>query len=118
MQNFKGRLVSHEGNGESLVATVNVDGDWVRIWNDHRRLGAWPIDDVNCERVTVFRFQLTLDGVVHTFSPDDPGGFAEGIGAFIDLRPTSRFGLGPRVAAAKEELAAARAAAAKARHLD
>jgi hypothetical protein len=107
MQNFKGRLVSHE-SGNQLTATVNVDGEWVRIWNDHKRVGAWPAASVNCERLTVFRFQMTLDGVVHTFQPDDPGGFANGIGAVIDLRPTTRFGLGPKVKAAKEELAAAR----------
>lgn len=110
MQTFKGLMASHEGAGSQYVGTIQVDGEWVRIWHDHKRVGAWPAEAVNCERVTVFRFHLTLDGVVHTFQPDDPGGFATGMGAVIDLRPTSRFGLGPRVKAAKEELAAARAA--------
>jgi hypothetical protein len=109
VKNFKGQLVSHE-SGDQYTASIAVDGEWVRIWNEHKRVGAWPVDTVNCERVTVFRFQLTLDGVVHTFQPEDPAGFSDGIGAVIDLRPTSRFGLGPRVKAAKEELAAARAA--------
>lgn len=113
MRNFKGQLVAHEGNF-AYLATVAVDGEWIRIWNDHKRVGAWLVEDVECERVTVFRFQLTLDGVVHTFHPEDPGGFAESAGAIIDLRSTSRFGLGPRVKAAKEELAAARAAQAAA----
>lgn len=108
MRNFKGQLSSHERD-DQYVATVAVDGELVRIWNDHKRIGAWPVEEVNCERVTVFRFQITLDGVVHTFQPDDPGGFASSVGAIIDLRPTHRFGLGPRVKAAKEELAAARA---------
>jgi hypothetical protein len=106
VRNFKGQLSSHERD-DQYVATVAVDGELVRIWNDHKRIGAWPVEEVNCERVTVFRFQLTLDGVVHTFQPDDPAGFAESVGAIIDLRPTYRFGLGPRVKAAKEELAAA-----------
>lgn len=110
MQNFKGQMVSHL-TGDEYVATVAVDGEWVRIWNEHKRVGAWPVDTVHCERVTVFRYQLTLDDVVHTFQPDDPGGFGNGIGAVIDLRPTSRFGLGPKVKAAREELAAARASA-------
>ncbi len=109
MRNFKGQLTSHD-RADHYVATVAVDGEWIRIWNEHKRVGAWPVEQVHCERVTVFRFQLTLDGVVHTFQPDDPGGFATGVGAVIDLRPTSRFGLGPRVKAAKEELAAARPA--------
>jgi hypothetical protein len=111
VRNFRGQLVAHEGSADYL-ATVAVDGDWIRIWNEHKRVGAWPVADIQCERVTVFRFQLTLDAIVHTFHPEDPGGFAESVGAIIDLRPTSRFGLGPRVKAAKEELAAARAAQA------
>lgn len=110
LKQFRGQMASHV-TGEQYVATVAVDGEMIRIWNDHKRVGAWPITDVACERVTVFRFQITLDGVVHTFQPDDPGGFADRAGAIIDLRPKSRFGLGPRVKKAKEELAAARAAA-------
>lgn len=113
VRNFRGQLVAHEGTADYL-ATVAVDGDWIRIWNEHKRVGAWPVEDIQCERVTVFRFQLTLDGIVHTFQPEDPGGFADSVGAIIDLRPTSRFGLGPRVKAAKEEMAAARAARAAA----
>lgn len=107
--NFKGQMTSHT-TGDHYLAMIAVDGELVRIWNDHKRVGAWPVEDVHCERVTVFRFQLTLDEIVHTFQPDDPAGFAESVGSVIDLRPTSRFGLGPRVQAAKEELAAARAA--------
>ena len=110
MLNFRGQLTSHQ-TGDDFIALVAVDDETVRIWNDHKRIGAWPIDDVKCERVTVFRFQLTIDGVVHTFQPTDPAGFADSVGTVIDLRPKSRFGLGPRVQAAKEELAAARAAA-------
>lgn len=113
MKNFKGQLTSHD-SGEQFVATVAVDEDTVRIWNEHKRFGAWRLEDINCERVTVFRFQITLDDVVHTFQPHDPGGFADSVGAIIDLRPTTRFGLGPRVRAAKEELAAAMAGAAAA----
>lgn len=113
VRNFRGQIVSHQG-GFEYTATVAVDGDYVRIWNDHKRVGAWPVAEIECQRVTVFRFQLTLDDVVHTFQPDDPGGFAESVGAIIDLRPTHRFGLGPRVKAAKEELAAARQARADA----
>lgn len=108
--NFKGQMTSHQ-TSDHYLALVAVDGETVRIWNDHKRVGAWPVEDVNCERVTVFRFQLTLDHVVYTFQPDDPAGFADSVGTIIDLRPKTRFGLGPRVQAAKDELAAARASA-------
>lgn len=109
MLNFRGQMTSHQ-TGDQYVAMVAVDGEMVRIWNDHKRVGAWPVEGVNCERVTVFRFELTLDDVVHTFQPEDPAGFANSVGTVIDLRPKTRFGLGPRVQRAKEELAAARAA--------
>jgi hypothetical protein len=104
-------MVSHEG-GEPFIAVVTVDDDWVRIVAGYRRLGAWPRADLVCERVTVFRFQLDLDGITHTFTPDDPAGFSEAIGAVVDLRPKSRFGLGERVRKALEEREAEMAATA------
>jgi hypothetical protein len=78
-----------------------VDGDWVRVVAGHRRLGAWPVEQVHCERVTVFRFHLELEGREYTFAPDDPSAFADAMGAVIDLRPKARFGLGDRVKAAR-----------------
>lgn len=96
MDTFRGRMVSHEG-GEPFNAVITVDDDWIRIVAGYRRLGAWQKDALVCQRVTVFRFQLDLDGVTHTFTPDDPAGFSESIGAVVDLRPKSRFGLGDRV---------------------
>ena len=100
---FKGRLVSHAGGHASDVA-VHVDSEWARIFDDHnKRHGAWRLDDLHVERVTVFRFTMMLDGVTHTFTPDDPNAFAEAIGVVIDLRPKSRFGLGDRVRAAQAE---------------
>ena len=71
----------------------------------NRRVGAWSLEEVLIERVTVFRFNVTLDGLKNTFAPDDPAGFAESV------HVASRFGLGERVRKAKEELAAAHAAA-------
>ncbi len=113
MQLFRGQLISHEA-GYATTVTVQVDNDWVRIYNDHKRYGAWSASDLSVERLTVFRFQLHLDGVTHTFTPDDPNGFSDAVGAVIDLRPKSRFGLGDRVKAALAEQAAAREAAADA----
>ena len=100
MESFKGGFVAHVG-GEPLTATLQVDGEWVRVVAGHRRLGAWPIRNVGCERVTVFRFHLVLDGAEFTFAPDDPTSFADAMGAVVDLRPKARFGLGDRVKAAR-----------------
>lgn len=105
MRTFRGKLATPGSVHESDV-TISVDRDWIRIWSGVKRIGAWNRDQVRCERVTVFRFALELDGTQHTFTPDDPAGFAAAIGVVVDLRPTSRFGLGERVKAAKEALAA------------
>ena len=111
MKTFTGQMSPHD-SGDSYDATVLLDGQWLRIMQGHRRLGAWAIEDVAVERLTVFRFHITFDGEKHTFAPDDPSGFAETINVVVDLRPKTRFGLGDRVRKAKEELAAAHAAAA------
>ncbi len=111
MRNFTGRMSPHDG-GDAHSATIMIDGQWFRLMEGNRRVGAWSLDDVLVERVTVFRFNITLDGVANTFAPDDPAGFAESVNVVVDLRPASRFGLGERVRKAKEELAAAHAAAA------
>jgi hypothetical protein len=109
VQLFRGQLLSHEA-GHATHVTVQVENDWVRIYSEHKRFGAWSAADLNVERLTVFRFQLSLDGVIHTFTPDDPNGFSEAVGAVIDLRPKSRFGLGDRVKAALAEQEALRKA--------
>lgn len=108
MKSFHGRLISHNG-GEAFDVGIQTDEDWVRAFTGHKRLGAWRREDIQCERVTAFRFRLNLDGVIYTFTPSDPTGFSDAVGAVIDLRPSTRFGLGPRVKAAKDEMAATRA---------
>jgi hypothetical protein len=100
MKTFKGGFVAHAG-GDPVTASILVDGEWVRIVAGHRRLGAWPLNQVACERVTVFRFLLRLENEEFTFAPDDPRGFSEAMGAVVDLRPRARFGLGDRVKAAR-----------------
>lgn len=109
MSLFQGRLNAHP-NGEPFTASVLVEDGRARIWSGHRRIGVWEVDALRCERVGVFKFHLILDGVTHVFVPDDPAGFADAVGAVVDLRPTSRFGLGERVKAAKEALAVERSA--------
>ncbi|GIU92462.1 MAG: hypothetical protein KatS3mg011_1368 [Acidimicrobiia bacterium] len=107
MNSFRGRLQSH-AEGEADYVTVGIDDTHVRIWAENRRIGSWRVEDVKCERVTVFRFMLELDGVPHTFVPDDPAGFASSLNTVVDLRPKSRFGLAERVRAAKAERQAER----------
>lgn len=106
MEKFRGRLQPHEDGNDDYV-NVGIDDHWVRIWGDHKRYGSWGVGDIPCERITVFRFELELDETRYTFYPDDPGGFAEAMHTVVDLRPTSRFGLGERVKAARAELKAA-----------
>ena len=113
MHSYTGRMSPHDGS-DSHTATILMDGQWLRMMSGNRRVGAWALGDVVIERVTVFRFHVTLDGAKYTFAPDDPAGFAATMPVVIDLRPASRFGLGERVRKAKEELAAAHAAAATA----
>lgn len=110
MKSFTGRLSPHDSS-EPIAATIHIDGHWLRLMQGNRRVGAWSLEEVLIERVTVFRFNVTLDGAKNTFAPDDPAGFAESVHVVVDLRPASRFGLGERVRKAKEELAAAHAAA-------
>lgn len=108
MKTFKGRMSPHD-SADSYAATILIDGQWLRLMNGNRRIGAWALDDVTIERLTVFRYEITLDGTPSTFAPDDPISFANSVDVVVDLRPKSRFGLGERVRKAKEELAAARA---------
>lgn len=102
MRAFQGRLQSH-AEGEAEQVTIGVDQQHLRIWTDQRRIGSWNLDQVTCERVTVFRFLLDLGGTLHTFVPDDPAGFADSLKTVVDLRPKSRFGLAERVRAAEAQ---------------
>ena len=112
MKTFKGRMTPHD-SADSFIATILIDGQWLRMMQGNRRVGAWALDDVRIERVTVFRYDITLDGATQTFSPDDPMGFADSVDVIVDLRPKSRFGLGERVRKAKEEMAATKADSAE-----
>ncbi len=113
MHSYTGRMSPHDGT-DSHTATILLDGQWFRLMTGNRRVGAWALNDVLIERVTVFRFHVTMDDLKYTFAPDDPAGFAESMPVVIDLRPASRFGLGERVRKAKEELASAHAATSSA----
>jgi hypothetical protein len=65
---------------------------------DRRRLASWDQKVVQCQRLSVFRFQLSDGDETYAFQPTDPAGFSQEIGAVVDLRATkTRFGLGERV---------------------
>ncbi len=97
---YEGTLAPHLGSGEPARVRFVVDDGWVRVVVGYRPLGTWRVNDIDCERVSLTRFTVKLDTDVYTFIPDDPTGFSDAIGAVVDLRPTARFGLGPRVRAA------------------
>jgi hypothetical protein len=98
---FSGQL--QRENEEPLRVHLQIDEDRCRIWTDRRRLGSWQLNDVHTERASVFRFILHLDGADVSFTPDDPSGFSDAMGAVIDLRPArSRFGLAERLRAVQE----------------
>jgi hypothetical protein len=101
MANFQGRLVAHQGDTDSLDATFQIEEDWIRVFAGHRRFGAWERKDIKAERVSVFRFHVTLADRTYTFTPDDPGGFSDAIGAVVDARSESRFGLKERIEAVR-----------------
>lgn len=106
MATYEGTLVRDDGSEPSKVRFI-IDGDLVRVTTTHRPLGVWQKQDITCERTSVFRFAIGLDDTTYNFSPLDPAGFADDIGAVVDLRPKSRFGLADRVRAALAEEASA-----------
>lgn len=104
MADYTGRLVAHEGEAGSEDVTIQIDDDgWARVSSKHRRYGAWKKDTLEPERVSVFRFHLTLDTKRYTFTPDDPGGFSDAVGAVVDARPEVRFGLKQRIDAMRSQ---------------
>ena len=91
-------------NGDPFRVSVQVDDGRCRIWTDRRRLGSWDLAEMHTQRTSLVGFSLVLDGLVHSFKPDDPHGFSDGVGDVIDLRdPKSRFGLMDRVRRAQAE---------------
>ena len=79
---------------EGKCTVVGAPGKWI---------GAWSIDDVKFERHSLREFGFYVNGTLWTFASDDPSAFASTVGIVVDLRATSRFGLGERVKKAREE---------------
>lgn len=84
---------------EGKATIVGAPGKWI---------GAWPLERMTFERLSVREFAFSPNGESWTFVSDDPAAFASAVGVSVDLRPNSRFGLGDRVKQARDEQRAGR----------
>ena len=82
--------------------TIEIgDDNRLRIVAGRRRLGSWPLEEVDVERTSIYRFTLEIENSEVEFFPEDPFKFADAAGAVIDLSETrDRFGLKDRIAKA------------------
>jgi len=96
MSNFPGRL---QGPAlEPTYVTIEVADNRLRMVAGRRRMGSYALDDIEVERTSIYRFSITVDEDTLEFFPDEPSGFADAVGAVIDLREsTGRFGLKARI---------------------
>jgi hypothetical protein len=96
MADFVGRL-----QGPSLeptYVTIEVEDGRFRIVAGRRHMGSWPLEKIEVERTSIYRFGLTVEGDSLEFFPEDPSGFSATVGAVIDLRESKgRFGLKARI---------------------
>ncbi len=101
MAEFDARIQHPDDPAEGLRVLIQIDDDRMRVRAGKERLGSWLLGEIDVERVTPFRFRVTVEGEPMIVSPEDPAGFAEATGAFVDLR-TARFGLADRLRRAQE----------------
>jgi hypothetical protein len=98
MGTYTGRL-----QGEDLepsTVSIDISDGRFRVAAGRSQLGSWPLADIRAERTSIFRFDLVIGSEVFEFTPDDPNGFSDAVGAVIDLRETKgRFGLKARIEA-------------------
>lgn len=77
---------------------IDLAEDRLRVTVGRTQLGSWPIKTIRAERTSIYRFDLTVDGDLFEFMPDDPSTFSNAVGAVIDLSETTgRFGLKARI---------------------
>jgi hypothetical protein len=96
MAQFTGRL-----QGEHLrPSTVLIDivDQRFRVSAGRTQIGSWPLEKIQAERTSIYRFDLHIEGDRFDFFPDDPSTFAMAVGAIIDLTESKgRFGLKARI---------------------
>ena len=85
---------------DPTYVTVEIGDDGrLRIVAGRRRLGSWPLEQVNVERTSIYRFTLETEDKTFEFFPQDPSKFSDAAGAVIDLSEIKgRFGLKARIA--------------------
>ena len=93
---FEARIQNQGDSDEGLPIHIQIKGERFRVWAGANRLGSWPLEEVEVERLTPFRFRVVVEGDPMIVIPDDPTGFAVATNAFIDAR-TPRFGLAARL---------------------
>ena len=98
---FEARIQNQGDPSPGLPIHIQIENQRMRIWAGPSRLGSWPLEEVAVERLTPFRFRVTVDGDPMIVTPDDPTGFAAATGAFVDVRP-ARFGLADRIRTSRE----------------
>lgn len=96
-----GRLQNKDGH-TALVEFKVDDHGILRIRSGRRPIGAWALNEVTFERLSLFRFGMTVEDETFLVIPDDPTAFARAVGAVVDLRE-GRFGLAARLSAPRDE---------------
>lgn len=97
---FEARIQNQGDPASGLPIHIQIENERLRIWAGPNRLGAWPLEEVTVERLTPFRFRVMVEGDPMIITPEDPTGFAEATGAFVDAR-VPRFGLADRIRASE-----------------
>lgn len=77
---------------------IDIDEGRFRVSAGRVPLGSWPVENIQVQRTSIYRFELTIDGDHFEFLPEDPSTFSSMVGAVIDLSESSgRFGLKARI---------------------
>jgi len=91
---FEGRLET--ATGVAALVHIRVDERTMSMRSGRRPMGSWSLDEVRVERISLFRFRLTIGDEELVLVPKDPTGFASAAGAVVDLR-AGRHGLRDRI---------------------
>ena len=96
MAQFTGRLQGPDLEPSNVLIDIG-DGRF-RVSAGRLHVGSWALERIGAERVSIYKFALTVAGDPFEFYPDDPSTFSDAIGAFIDLTESKdRFGLKARI---------------------
>lgn len=96
MPRFTGRLQGPDLDPSSVL--IDIEDGRFRVSAGRRQLGSWPLERIQAERTSIYRFSLDIAGDSFEFSPDDPSSFSDAVGAVIDLTESKgRFGIKARI---------------------